>query len=277
MNNIIIITFSLVIALSSQKFDIKPWSLIIAPNHGWKEIKDVNIVESSKDNLSFEFKDSLTETFWNSYNISNNEDFQINFNFIDILPKSKIKQIKGHNGFKICISKKPIENAARDGKYEIIGKSIADSICFGVEWAKEDSKETLNLVIHKKIKGKEFIKSIRNIRVINREIKIKIEKIQNKLLFYIDNKIITNDEINEEFKQLIENEKLYIIISSEINNKSIINDLKLMKIFRPDVLEYENKIINNNLNSIIIKIKDKNNNNIPAKLIKEMNCYFDKS
>ena len=75
MNNIIIITFSLIIALSSQKFDIKPWYQIIDPNHGWKEIKGVNIVQSSKDNLSFEYKDSLIGTFWNSYNISKTEDF----------------------------------------------------------------------------------------------------------------------------------------------------------------------------------------------------------
>ena len=177
MNNIIIITFSILIALSSQKFDIKPWYQIIPPNHGWKEIKSVNIVESSKDNLSFEFKDSLIGMFWNSYNISNNEDFQINFNFIETLAKSKIKQIKSHNGLKIWISKKPIENGARDGKYEIFGKSIADSICFGVEWAKEDNKEALNLVIHKKINGKEFIKTIKNIRMIDREIKNSIKRI----------------------------------------------------------------------------------------------------
>ena len=50
--------------------------------------------------------------------------------------------------------------------------------------------------------------------MINKEIKIKIEKIQNKLLFFMNNEIISKDEKMEEFRQLTENQKIYIIIIS---------------------------------------------------------------
>ena len=78
----------------------------------------------------------------------------------------------------------------------------------------EDKKEELNLVIYKKMKGKEFAKLIKGFKTINKEIKIKIEKIQNKLLFFMNNEIIAKDEKMEEFRQLTENQKIYIIIIS---------------------------------------------------------------
>ena len=101
---------------------------------------------------------------------------------------------------------------------------------------------------------------------------------QNEFLFIINDKVITKDKTMEEFKQILENQKLYIIIiSSKAKNKLIINDFKLTKIIKPNALMIEYKIIKNIINSINIKIKDKNNNIIPMNIIKNMNCYFDKS
>ena len=125
-------------------------------------IDDIKSRKSQKDSLAFEFKDSSMDMFWNSYNISTNEDFQINFNFTEICAKSKIKQFKNHIGFKILISFKPIENAY-----------YFDSFGLGFECIKKDKKEELNLVVYKKIKGKEFTKLIKGFKMINKEIKKK--------------------------------------------------------------------------------------------------------
>jgi hypothetical protein len=231
MKYYLIIALSTLIVLSNQKFGFKPRYQIISPNDRWKEIDDIKIEKSQKDILAFGFKDSSMDMFWNSYNISKNEDFQINFNLTENYIKSKINQLKNHFGLKILISAKPIENA-----------SYFDSIGLGFECVKEDKKEELNLVFYKKIKGKEFTKLIKGFNMINKEIKIKIEKIQNKLLFFINNKIIAKDEIMEEFRQLIENQKIYIIIiSSKNKNRSFINDLKFIKIFRQYTLVYDIK------------------------------------
>ena len=129
------------------------------------------------------------DVFWNSYNLSTNEDFQINFNFSENCGKSKINQFNNHDGFKILISPKPIEN-----------DSYFDSIGLGFECVEENKKGELNLVVYKNIKGKEFTKLIKGFKMINKEIKIKIEKIQNKLLFFINNEILAKDEKMEEFK-----------------------------------------------------------------------------
>jgi len=214
MKYYIIIIFSALVVLSNQKFDYNPRYQIISPNDRWKEIDDIRIERSQKDSIAFGFKDSSMDMFWNSYNISTNEDFQINFNLHEI------------DGFKILISPKPIENG-----------SYFDSIGLGFECAKEDKKEELNLVVYKKIKGKEFTKLIKGFKMINKKIKIKIEKIQNKLLFFMNNEIISKDEKMEEFRQLTENQKIYIIIiSSKSKDRSFINDLKFIKIFRPHTL-----------------------------------------
>lgn len=130
MKYYIIIIFSALVVLSNQKFDNNPRYQIISPNDRWKEIDGIRIERSQKDSIAFGFKDSSMDMFWNSYNISTKEDFQINFNFNENCEKSKINQFKNHDGFKILISPKPIEN-----------DSYFDSIGLGFECAKEDKKK----------------------------------------------------------------------------------------------------------------------------------------
>ena len=59
----------------------------------------------------------------------------------------------------------------------------------------------------------------------------------------MNNKIIAKNGIKEEFMKLKENQKIYIIIlSSKNKDRSFINDLKVIKIFRFHSLVYNIKL-----------------------------------
>ena len=108
MNYILIFVFNILVSTSNQKLNINPWYQNINPNHEWKDIDETKNAESAKITSSSEFKVSFLSSFWNSYNISGNEDFEISFNYIlETIPKT----VENENMFKILISSNAIENA----------------------------------------------------------------------------------------------------------------------------------------------------------------------
>jgi len=175
-----------------------------------------------------------------------------------------------------------VENGNQKNIRDNFETTINDSIGFKLDIIREEAKKKFNISFIKNLEGEETYTSNNKIHLFNEflkyhKINIIITIIEKQLSFKINNKkIIKNKNING-INKLLEQQKIYINLISYSKIKLAINDLKIIKIIKPLALEYEYKIIKNNLNSIEIHVKDKYNNNIPINVLKNMKCYFDKS
>ena len=280
MNKILIIFMSLLVSISNQEFDIKAFYEPIPPNHEWKEIGGVKIFKSVNEVNAIEFNKSQFGVAWNSFEVSQDEDFLISFDLI-IYNLSNLNDTS-EQIFKFLMTSNSVENGNEKNIGDNFGTTINDSIGFKLDMIREEATEKFNISFIKNLEGDETYTPINKIHLFNEflkyhKINIKISIIENQLSFIINNKkIIKNQNING-INRLLEKQKTYINLISFSKIKLAINDFKIIKIIKPLALTYEYKIIKNNLNSIAIQVKDKYNNNISINVLKNMKCYFDKS
>ena len=281
-----IATFLLVflVFVSNQRYDIKTIYEVTSPIHEWNGAGSASILKSEKEINSFLFNELKIGVVWNSYEMSKDDDFLISFDYIiDYLTKINTKN---ENIFQILLSSNLYENGGEPKTMdENLGKTLTDLIGFELDLIKDNVKGIINFSFIKILQGEKIGNSINEIYPFvrasknkkNNKINIQIQIIDKKLSFKINNKeIIKNDEINT-INELLGNQKIFIRLISYGTDKLIINNFKIIKIIKPYTLRYDYKIINNNLNSIKIKIKDKCNKNISINALKNMECYFDKS
>ena len=286
MKNIGIILLGFLVSVSYQRFDIKSIYELSPPIHEWNKTGSASVLESEKEINSFIFSEPKIGVVWNSYKISEDDDFLISFDYIiDNLVKinTKIDKI-----FQIFLTSTLHENGVERKKIdENFGKISDDLIGFELDLIKNKAKGIFNISFIKNSQGQKMDRLINEVHPIvcaskikkNNNIKIQIKIINKKLIFKINDKeIIKNEEINN-INKLLAKQKIYIslITFGTSTSKLIIKNFKLIKIIKPYALTYNYNLINNNLNTIIIKIKDKYNKNISINALKNMECYFDKS
>ena len=177
----------LLVSISNKEFDIKEFYDLIPPNHEWKKIGDVKISKSVKEINTIEFNRTLNGVAWNSYKISQDEDFLINFDLIiDGLTNLNDKSEKF---FKILMASNFIENG-KEKRGVNFEKTINISIGFKFNKIKEEVKGNFNISFIKNLEGDETFTSIKKTHLFNEilkynKINIKIEIIEKQLSFKI--------------------------------------------------------------------------------------------
>ena len=82
MKNIVIILLGFLVSVSNQRFDIKPIYELSLPIHEWNKTGSTSVLKLEKEINSFIFNGPKIEVAWNSYKMSEDDEFLINFDYI---------------------------------------------------------------------------------------------------------------------------------------------------------------------------------------------------